>query len=37
MRVGSGDKIGFDEYNDNSFEKHATYWKNKNNISNIEK
>lgn len=37
MRVGSGDKTGFDEYNDNSFEKHATYWKNKNNISNIEK
>lgn len=37
MRVGSGDKAGFDDYNDRTFEKHATYWKNKNNVSNIEK
>ncbi len=37
MRIGSGDKAGFDDYNDRTFEKHATYWKNKNNVSNIEK
>lgn len=37
MRVGSGDKAGFDDYNDRTFEKHAAYWKDKNNVSNIEK
>lgn len=37
MRVGSGDETGFNDYNDGTFEKHATYWKDKNNISNIEK
>lgn len=37
MRIGSGNKTGFDDYNENSFEKHAAYWKDKNNVSNIEK
>lgn len=37
MRVGSGDETGFNDYNDGTFEKHATYWKDKNKASNIEK
>lgn len=37
MRIGSGDEAGFNDYNDGTFERHANYWKDKNNVSNIEK
>ena len=37
MRVGCGDVNGFNDYRPNTFETHANYWKDKNNVSDIEK
>lgn len=37
MRIGSGDDNGFDNYRQDTFEKHANHWKSRTDKLNIEK
>ena len=36
MRIGSGDDNGFDNYRQDTFEKHANHWKSRTDKLNIE-